>query len=475
MRFVAKPTGADGVLPTDRAVLGYGIGTIGTGASSRATFLTYDLGVDPNDVSDDPGLRPLAWDSEHATSIAAGGNVRLGAGDAVLPLAADASIRSLSLTDGSLQLDGSQLVIDSGLIMQGAAAGTGIGGNGSLSFPGEAPILTLGKVTRTIDVPIQAASLVKGGDGTLALTRANTFPLGVHIAEGTLAIRAPAALGSATVSSSGATLRIEAVSQTIQHLRGLGSFRISNSLGNFAFGATAGTLNVEAGRTLTIHNIEGGGGYFVVAGDGTVHIPADEQSQADLVVTGGELRLDGEVAMGGNVSVLDGRLSGTGTIAGTITGDGPAGSVISPGPGPARLTAWQLSLSHLLELELNGVQAGTLYDQLRVIERVSIAGGLDLDLSVGYAAQLGDSFTIIDNLSSQPPLNPFTGPAEGALFTANGYQLRLSYLGGDGNDVTLTVVPEPGLAGMGLLLGVLALRRRGHWRCPMSRRSAPRR
>jgi len=106
------------------------------------------------------------------------------------------------------------------------------------------------------------------------------------------------------------------------------------------------------------------------------------------------------------------------------------------------------------------VVAGTLYDQLRVVQQVGIAGGFDLDLSVGYAAQLGDNFTIIDNLSSQPPLSPFSGPAEGALFTADGYQLRLSYRGGDGNDVTLTVVPEPGLAEVGLMLGVLALRRR---------------
>ena len=49
---------------------------------------------------------------------------------------------------------------------------------------------------------------------------------------------------------------------------------------------------------------------------------------------------------------------------------------------------------------------------------------------------LGDTYRIV-YLLSQSPIVHNTGPPEGSIFSAGIYRLRLSYLGGDGNDLTL--------------------------------------
>jgi hypothetical protein len=55
----------------------------------------------------------------------------------------------------------------------------------------------------------------------------------------------------------------------------------------------------------------------------------------------------------------------------------------------------------------------------------------------------------------------FTGLPEGAILVANGVPMQISYLGGDGNDITLTVVPEPSnLMVLGILGAGFARRRR---------------
>jgi hypothetical protein len=50
--------------------------------------------------------------------------------------------------------------------------------------------------------------------------------------------------------------------------------------------------------------------------------------------------------------------------------------------------------------------------------------------------------------------------AEGETFTTSGADWTISYIGGSGNDVTLTVVPEPSSTLLLAGVGVLALARR---------------
>ena len=52
----------------------------------------------------------------------------------------------------------------------------------------------------------------------------------------------------------------------------------------------------------------------------------------------------------------------------------------------------------------------------------------------------GTVFTIIDNTSASAVSGTFNGLAEGSTVTVGLNQCQISYVGGTGNDVTLTVV-----------------------------------
>ena len=54
---------------------------------------------------------------------------------------------------------------------------------------------------------------------------------------------------------------------------------------------------------------------------------------------------------------------------------------------------------------------------------------------------MGLAFTIISNTSANPISGTFSNLPDGAIVTINGNNLQASYEGGDGNDLTLTVVP----------------------------------
>ncbi|HXI54229.1 MAG TPA: lectin-like protein [Candidatus Saccharimonadales bacterium] len=73
---------------------------------------------------------------------------------------------------------------------------------------------------------------------------------------------------------------------------------------------------------------------------------------------------------------------------------------------------------------------------------VSLSSGRLLP-SAGFNPQAGQIYTIVEKTCPGPITNEFLGP-EGTVTTLNGMPVRISYVGGDGNDVTLTVVtPVP--------------------------------
>jgi autotransporter-associated beta strand protein len=157
-------------------------------------------------------------------------------------------------------------------------------------------------------------------------------------------------------------------------------------------------------------------------------------------------------------------LKGTGTVEGNLIVD--SGALHAPGASPGLQTIngnYTLASGGTLQVELNGPTAG-LYDQLDVNGTVNLAGSLDLRL--GFAPGLGQSFTLIDNDLTDAVSGTFSGVAEGTPFLlsygGNPFRFSLSYHGNDGNDVVLTsALPEPTawlLAALGGAL-LLALRR----------------
>ncbi|TXT24608.1 MAG: Protein containing Planctomycete extracellular domain protein, partial [Gallionellaceae bacterium] len=173
---------------------------------------------------------------------------------------------------------------------------------------------------------------------------------------------------------------------------------------------------------------------------------------------------------GGNFIFTGGRLS-VGTFNGTLNQDG---GVLAPDSSLGISTIngnYNLASAGILEFDLNGTAAGTLYDRLAIkgLTQLNADSGLGgwLDIRLGYAANPGDTFLIVENDMADPVAGYFRGLGEGSYFSeifgGSEYTFQISYMGGTGNDVTLTAVnrplhavPEPEtwvmlLAGLGLL------------------------
>jgi hypothetical protein len=86
---------------------------------------------------------------------------------------------------------------------------------------------------------------------------------------------------------------------------------------------------------------------------------------------------------------------------------------------------------------------GTGYDQLTVSDSLTLNLGAQISPSFGYVPALGTVYTVVNNNSALPVTGTFSSAGnelvEGETFTAGPATLTLSYQGGDGNDVTLTV------------------------------------
>ena len=59
-----------------------------------------------------------------------------------------------------------------------------------------------------------------------------------------------------------------------------------------------------------------------------------------------------------------------------------------------------------------------------------------------FTPAVNDQFLFVNNHGQDPVIGTFAGLAEGSTFTINGTTLRISYRGGSGNDVVLTVIPN---------------------------------
>jgi hypothetical protein len=96
--------------------------------------------------------------------------------------------------------------------------------------------------------------------------------------------------------------------------------------------------------------------------------------------------------------------------------------------------------SGALAIDIAGPTLDTQQDQLIVNGGVSLSGSILLN---GTFTPVGmQTFTIIDNDGVDPVSGTFTGLSEGATFVgSSGRTFRVSYVGGTGNDVTLTYLP----------------------------------
>jgi hypothetical protein len=66
---------------------------------------------------------------------------------------------------------------------------------------------------------------------------------------------------------------------------------------------------------------------------------------------------------------------------------------------------------------------------------------LTVDGKIGGRFNVGTTFTLLSNTAATPIAGTFANLPDGSIITIHGNNLQASYEGGDGNDLTLTVVP----------------------------------
>jgi autotransporter-associated beta strand protein len=228
-----------------------------------------------------------------------------------------------------------------------------------------------------------------------------------------------------------------------------------------SIGSLAGNGTVSlAGHTLSIGNnnlntsfsgvIQDGGGIMKV-GTGTMTLTGANSYAGATTVTAGTLRVSnrtGSATGTGVVKVNAGTLGGQGTITGLVTmgtGNG-TGAVLAPSVGSNQLAiltiqralTFKADSSYTYKLNTNSARA----DQV-VAKGVTIQSGAQFAFQTlgNRSLPVSTVFTAINNTSTNPITGTFANLPDASTFTAGRNNFHVSYSGGDGNDLTLTVIP----------------------------------
>jgi len=255
------------------------------------------------------------------------------------------------------------------------------------------------------DAVLDQAQFQLYGNGTLDLTNATTQMVGV----GSL-------VGNGMVSLAGHTL----------------------SIGNNNLSANFSGLIQDSGTLVKL-----GSGMLTLAG-------ANSYTGA-TTVTAGTLRVNNQTGSAtgvGAVKVNAGTLGGQGIIAGLVTiGTGSGtGALLAPSVGSNRLAI--ITMQRALRFKADSTYACKLDTRNPSSDQV-IARGVTIESGAEFSFQQignnrlssGTVFTAISNTSVTPITGTFANLPDGSTFNAGRNNYRVSYAGGDGNDMTLTVVP----------------------------------
>ncbi len=258
-----------------------------------------------------------------------------------------------------------------------------------------------------------------------------------------------------SLTTSGATLDLNGVTQTVASLSGVAGTSIA---------LNGGALTVGGATSTVFAGDISGSGALTKVGSGTLELSGTSTpTGGPILVQGGTLLLTGSLS-GSLVEVQSGgTLGGTGTIGGDlyITGTGK----LSPGTSPGTLTVTGSTLdfsdavfatnTHALVFELGSTS-----------DRVNVTTG---QLGIGTGVLEFDDFTFTESAGFGPGTYTLFDSTQD-LFGALGANLSGTIVGDlvgtlsladTNNDIVLTVIPEPGSAIFFLGgLSLLASRRR---------------
>ena len=214
-----------------------------------------------------------------------------------------------------------------------------------------------------------------------------------------------------------------------------------------------GANNLRVGsnnRRTTFSGVIQDGGSLTKLGTGTLMLTGANTYTGGTTIQGGKLIVNNGSGSGtgdGPVEVTQGVLGGNGTIAGAVTVGTGSGEGAFLSPGKAQDTA-VLTLLNSLTFNADGdyrcdLNSDTASSDEVFVSGVTInSGARFLSADAGASALTpGIVFTVINNTAATPITGTFSNLADNSTLTVGSNTYLVSYKGGDGNDLTLTVVP----------------------------------
>jgi autotransporter-associated beta strand protein len=212
---------------------------------------------------------------------------------------------------------------------------------------------------------------------------------------------------------------------------------------------TIGTNNLSATFSGQILD-QGRGGSLTKIGTGRLVLTGTNAYTGITAINDGRLlaeNKDGSATGMGSVQVNAGVLGGRGIISGTVTlGTGSGvGAYVAPGQRPGKTGS--LSIQGAVTFGSDAIYACELNSNSRSADKIAAngvtinSGAILLTDSDAATLESGTVFVIVSNSSTTPMSGTFSNLPDEALITVGNNTFQANYEGGDGNDLTLTVVP----------------------------------
>ena len=382
-----------------------------------------------------------------------GGLIKTGAGSLTLSGAntANTYTGATMVSAGTLTTSAVNKIADTSAVTVALGATLALGGTETIGSLSGAGTLALGSFSCTIRGNSTFSGNITGTGGlnflvpggSLTLSGNNTFTGNTLLGNSAHMFLSGGAAIADTVSITvnGTSILTLQASETIGNLTG-NNAGLAVDLGSYTL--TTGGANID----ITFPGVISGTGNLVKIGSGIFTTSGANTYSGTTTVSGGTLSVTGSLANTGSLSVASGAtLAGSGSVGTALTNGAVtvlSGGILAPGvsaPGTLTLNnGLTVASGGTVAMQLNSATAGTGYDQIVVKGGVDLTGST-LSTTLGYTPAASASFTLIDNDLSDAVTGTFNGLSEGATFSLDGGLYRISYAGGSGNDVVLSVVP----------------------------------
>ena len=436
--------------------------------SYQLRTMAWNLGAGGSGTWNSTNTNWSFTDGTAGTTFSNGDNLHFSGSNGTVTIASGftPTAGSLQFDSGNFTVTGGSLTLSDNIVSVAgsltATIGSSIGGSFGIDFNGNGRLVLAGNNTYTGLTTVRQGSalniqnanaLGSTGDGT----RVEQYAV-LEIQGGITTAAEPLSLNASGLAWDGALKNVSGNNNytgpiTLQSDSYIGSVSGTLTLSGGVSGAYA--LTIVGGGNVVVNSVIGtGAGTLVNYGNLTLSA-ANTYTGTTTVGTGGTLKVNNTTGSGtgsGAVTVSSGAvISGSGIIAGPVSVAG----TLAPGNGPGILTVSNqvtFQAGSTFSVDVDGLTAGSGYDQLATTGPVALAGSLLL--SFGAFTPTGhDILFLVNNTGSGATTGMFQYADNARIGTFDGCNWYITYDANDvaspslngGNDVAIysLAVPEP--------------------------------